>query len=177
MQNIHSFLDKKCKNIYAIAMGKNLKEIRKKAKMTQSEAAALLNVSLRSYKSYENDPDKHNTIKYKYMVNELSDIIKVDETHGMVDIDDIRNICASVFKDYSVDYCYLFGSYAKGKATESSDIDLLLSTNLKGIKYFGLVEHLRENLHKNVDVLNVEQLQNNFDLTKEILRDGVKIYG
>lgn len=177
MQNIHFFLDKKCKYVYAIAMEKRLKEIRKKAKMTQSEAAALLNVSLRSYKSYENDPDKQNTIKYKYMVNELSDIIKVDETHGIVDIDDIRNICAAVFKDYSVEYCYLFGSYAKGKATETSDIDLLLSTNLKGMKYFGLVEHLRENLHKNVDALNVEQLQNNFDLTKEILRDGVKIYG
>ena len=38
------------------------------------------------------------------------------------------NICSSVFGNYSIDYCYLFGSYAKGKATEVSDVDLLIST-------------------------------------------------
>ena len=76
-----------------------------------------------------------------------------------------------------MEYCYLFGSYAKGLASETSDVDLLLCTNITGIKFYGLVERLRETLKKNVDVLEVRQLTNNPELINEILRDGVKIYG
>ena len=82
-----------------------------------------------------------------------------------------------VFQNYPVEYCYLFGSYAKGIATETSDVDLLLRTDTTGIKFYGLVERLRETLKKNVDVLEVRQLTNNPELINEILRDGVKIYG
>ena len=76
-----------------------------------------------------------------------------------------------------MDFCYLFGSYAKDTANESSDIDLLISTELTGLEFFGMVEELREALHKKVDVLNVSQLKDNIELTKEILKDGIKIYG
>ena len=56
-------------------------------------------------------------------------------------------------------------------------MDLLLRTDTTGIKFYGLVERLRETLKKNVDVLEVRQLTNNPELINEILRDGVKIYG
>ena len=42
-----------------------LKELRASKKLTQEEASALLGVSLRSYKSYENDESKRTTIKYR----------------------------------------------------------------------------------------------------------------
>ena len=74
-------------------------------------------------------------------------------------------------------YCYLFGSYAKGKATPVSDVDLLISTGLTGLKFYGLVEDIRTALHKKVDVLDVNQLNDNIKLINEILKDGVKIYG
>ena len=80
-------------------------------------------------------------------------------------------------KHYPVEFCYLFGSYAKGKATEKSDVDLLVHTSLFGIDFFGLVESLREKLKKRVDVLDQKQLENNLALTSEILKDGIKIYG
>ncbi|MFR5245247.1 MAG: nucleotidyltransferase family protein [Clostridium sp.] len=89
----------------------------------------------------------------------------------------IKRKCAAVFKNYEVNFCYLFGSYAKGKATEASDVDLLISTNVRGLKFYGLVEEIRSALHKKVDVLDLNQLSDNFELTKEILRDGIKIYG
>ena len=76
-----------------------------------------------------------------------------------------------------MEYCYLFGSYAKGKATEKSDVDLLVSTTDSGMRFYDLVETLREKLRKKVDVLNREQLTGNDALLDEILRDGVKIYG
>ena len=34
----------------------------------------------------------------------------------------------------------LLKTYAKGKANETSDVDLLISANVSGIKSFGLVE-------------------------------------
>ena len=71
----------------------------------------------------------------------------------------------------------LFGSYAKGTAKETSDVDLIVSNELRGLKFFGMVEDLRENLHKKVDVLDVGQLENNLKLLNEVLMDGIKIYG
>ena len=71
----------------------------------------------------------------------------------------------------------MFGSYAKNKATPTSDVDLLISAKVKGLKFYGLVEEVRTALHKKVDVLDVNQLNNNMELTQEILKDGIKIYG
>ena len=74
-------------------------------------------------------------------------------------------------------YAYLFGSYAKGKATEKSDVDLLISMPLNGLRFYEFVEVLRESLKKKVDLLDDTQLENNTVLVKEILQDGIKIYG
>ena len=82
-----------------------------------------------------------------------------------------------MFEKYDVNFCYLFGSYAKEKAKPSSDVDLLISVNVKGLKFYGLVEELRTALHKKVDVLDINQLKNNMELIQEILKDGIKIYG
>ena len=71
----------------------------------------------------------------------------------------------------------MFGSYAKGKAKPNSDIDLFINTRVSGIKFFELVEELREKLRKKVDVLDQKQIVNNFELANEILKDGIKIYG
>lgn len=56
---------------------------------------------------------------------------------------------------YDVSFCYLFGSYAKGNAAPKSDVDFLISTDVKGLKFFGLVEDIRVVLHKRVDGLNM----------------------
>ena len=154
-----------------------LKQLRKKAGMTQAEAAERFNVSLRSYKIYENDASKQDSIKYRYMLQNLQELTKIDEEHGILAIEDIKTICSEVFLLYPVDFCYLFGSYAKGNATEKSDVDLLVSSAAKGLKFYGMVDRLKDSLKKNVDVLDVGQLNNNPDLLKEILKDGIKIYG
>ena len=46
-----------------------------------------------------------------------------------------------------------------------------------GMRFYDLVEAVREGLRKQVDVLNYEQLKDNPDLVNEILKDGIKIYG
>ena len=154
-----------------------LKDLRIEKKLTQQEVADLVGISLRSYKSYENDDGKRGTIKYKYIVEQLTKINYIDEEHGLLTIDDIKRKCSKVLKNYDVNYCYLFGSYAKGKETPVSDVDLLISANIKGLKFYGLVEESRTALNKKVDVLDINQLKSNLELTEEILKDGIKIYG
>ena len=154
-----------------------LKELRSSKSLTQKAAAALCGIPLRTYVRYENNPDAEGSLKYQYLFQEISQYGFVDENHGVLSKEDIVRSCSLVFQTYPVEYCYLFGSYAKGLASETSDVDLLLCTNITGIKFYGLVERLRETLKKNVDVLEVRQLTNNPELINEILRDGVKIYG
>ena len=154
-----------------------LKELRAEKQLTQQQVADLVGISLRSYISYENDVKKAGTFKYRYIVEKLEEINPIDEEHGILEIEFIKRKCAAVFKNYEVNFCYLFGSYAKGKATETSDVDLLISTNVRGLKCYGLVEEIRSALHKKVDVLDLNQLRDNFELTKEILQDVIKIYG
>ena len=153
-----------------------LKELRKQKGLTQNESAAYLGVPLRTYQNYENDDKKRDTIKYAYMMQKLEQYGFIDESHGVLGIETIKDVCGRVFEHFNVDYCYLFGSYAKGKAKETSDVDLLVSTKETGMRFYDLVETLREKLKKKVDVLNREQLNNNDTLLDEILKDGVKIY-
>ncbi len=154
-----------------------LKQLRIEKKMTQKQVSELVGISLRSYKTYENDINKTGTLKYNYILDKLKQINPVDENHGLLDVDDIKRKCAQVFEKYDINFCYLFGSYAKHKAVPTSDVDLLISANIKGLKYYGLVEEIRNALHKKVDVLDMNQLKDNLELTKEILKEGVKIYG
>ena len=155
----------------------SIKELRKEKKLTQQQVADMVGISIRSYKTYENDESKTNTIKYKFIYDTLQGINPIDEEHGILTIEDIRKKCVKLFDNYSVRYCYLFGSYAKGTAVDNSDVDLLISTELKGLKYYDLVEKIRVSLHKKVDILDVAQLKDNMELLNEILKDGIKIYG
>ena len=150
-----------------------LKSLRIERKLTQNQAADILGVSLRSYKSYENDEKKADSIKYKYMLEKISEINPIDEENGIVDIDYIKRKCSVVFDKYNVNFCYLFGSYSKGKAKPTSDVDLLISTDATGLKFYGLVEDIRTALHKKVDVLDINQLKDNFELTQEVLLDSM----
>lgn len=165
---------------YRIYRGANmgeLKELRTEKKLTQQQVADLIGISLRSYKSYENDEKKSDTLKYRYIVEKLAEVNPIDEEHGILEVEDIRQKCEKVFEKYEIEFCYLFGSYAKSKAKPSSDVDLLISSNVKRLRFYGLVEEIRIALHKKVDVLDLNQLNGNLELTREILRDGIKIYG
>ena len=97
-------------------------------------------------------------------------------TKNTVTTEQIEKCCKEVLDAYQVEYCYLFGSYAKGKATEQSDVDLLISTKETGLRFYEIAERLRESLHKKVDLLDMKQLVNNETLIHEMLKDGIKVY-
>ncbi len=154
-----------------------LRELRKIKGITQRTAAEFVGVPLRTYSNYETDPAKQTGIKYEYMMEKLRTYGYIDEENGILTVDEIKKVCIGIFKNYSIEYCYLFGSYAKGKATPTSDVDLLVCTTVSGLQFYGLLEELRESLKKKVDLLDQRQIADNFALTNEILKYGVKIYG
>lgn len=154
-----------------------LKELRLEKNLTQEEVAKLLGISRRTYIKYETGQIPIDSLKYKVIYETINKYGYIDETHGILSIDSISKICKDILNKYNIDYCFLFGSYAKGYAKETSDIDLLIGMELDMDTYFEIAEELRNNLHKNIDLIHETQLTNNMTLTKEILREGIKIYG
>lgn len=83
-----------------------------------------------------------------------------------------------MFSSYGVHYAVLFGSYAKECATEKSDVDLMVDSNLRGLRFFALVEDIRQALDgKDVDVFDVSHINDGSRIRREIDATGVKIYG
>ena len=154
----------------------DLKTLRKSLGLVQEEVAELAGISLRSYKSYENEPQKKGTPIYRFILELLQKKAFVDEDHGKLTLDFIRDKCREVFGQYDVEYCYLFGSYSRAEAKETSDVDLLVSTSVTGMDFYGMAERLRQSLHKRVDLLGLEQLSGNPELLHDILKEGIRIY-
>ncbi|MBO4355400.1 MAG: nucleotidyltransferase domain-containing protein [Clostridia bacterium] len=154
-----------------------VKQLRIEKDLTQAECAAYLQIPLRTYVRYESNESKINKVKYQYIIDRLNEYGVIDEERGILTVDRIISECRDIFQNYNVEFCYLFGSYAKGNATEKSDVDLLISMPVDGLKYYELAETLRERLKKRVDLLDTNQLVNNPALLNELLKDGIKIYG
>ena len=91
-------------------------------------------------------------------------------------IDDIRSVLHPIFVKHSVKKAILFGSYVKGLANGQSDVDLLLDSGLKGLKFVGLIEDVRIALDKEVDVLDTTHILPDSKISSEISKDGAVIY-
>jgi hypothetical protein len=85
-------------------------------------------------------------------------------------IEDIKHLVSFVLKDTPVVKAVLFGSYAKGEATPSSDIDIYIDSNgiLDGFSFFGIYNILEEKLNKSVDLIEKIDLDDNSKIAEEI---------
>ena len=155
-------------------------EIRNQNNLSQLEASNILGIPVRTYRRYETDENYGDKFKRKTFEDLLFKACEITEEKGLLSIEKIKETVTELFDseyDGLIDFCYLFGSYAKGTAKESSDVDLYVSSSLTGLKFVGLIERLRERLHKKVDLLRSSEVVNNADLFNQIMKEGVKIYG
>ena len=156
-----------------------LKDIRISKRMTQTEAALVTGVSLRTYKTYEGDKSKHSSFKYADMMRRLESHIPIDERHGILAREEIQRGVRRVLSEYEgeVKYCILFGSYARGRARCDSDVNLLVSTSATGLRLRDMEMRLRDEMRKRVTLLERRSLlSGDASLLDEVLMHGVRIY-
>ena len=157
-----------------------LKELRKKYKLSQMEISHFLGIPERTYRRYESNNNYGSDIKRRMFVEMLNERYEITEEKGLLTIEEIKQKVNELFdKEYAgqINFCYLFGSYARGEANPKSDVDLYVSSSLAGFHFVGLIEKLRQTLHKKIDLIRSSELENNIDLVNEIMKDGIKIYG
>ena len=80
---------------------------------------------------------------------------------------------------YNITKIVLFGSYSRNEAEVNSDIDLVVydSPEFKGMKVYSFIGELKEELHKDIDLFVDRNIVKNSLFYKNILRDGVVVYG
>ena len=152
----------------------NLKELRKSSGLTQPEAANLVGVPFRTYCRYEDEPNYVGTFKYNQFMKLLEDYAK----NRVLTVEAIKEAVGDVCARYSVDACYLFGSYAKGKATKDSDVDLLVtytySDSLSLMDISRMMVNLGKRIHRRVDMVEDAYLRP--FARKSVDRDKILLY-
>lgn len=90
---------------------------------------------------------------------------------------EIERIIRILLVKYHAEYALLFGSYARGEATSSSDIDLIVfgGQNFKPQNIFAFGEELREMTKRNADVFEISEVNKNTPFYDNVMREGVKI--
>lgn len=91
-------------------------------------------------------------------------------------ISDISTVLTPVFDDYGISRAVLFGSVAKGTATDKSDLDLLVDSKLRGLRFVGFIEAVRRAVGMPVDVFDISHIENGSRIDREIHSTGVTIY-
>ena len=95
-------------------------------------------------------------------------------------INEIRHIVAPIARKYDVDRVFLFGSYARGEAKATSDLDFVIDKGrLRGLSFAGMLGDLQESFKKNVDLLTSSSLTGHDDPTafrQRIEQDMVVVY-
>ena len=172
-QNGKFELTKYAKMLNCVCM--TLKELRKKHKLTQKEAALIVGIPYRTYIRYEDDELYQSSYKYKKILEDLNNCLKIDEEHGVLSIQTIKELLIPILSKYNITYCYLFGSYARGEARNNSDVDLLVDTDITGLSFLQLVEEIRTTLNKKIDILRLCDLQYNNPIILQILKEVIKL--
>ena len=92
-------------------------------------------------------------------------------------VNEIWDALAPVFSAHGIHKAILFGSYAKGTATDKSDVDVFVDSGLRGLAFFGLLEDVCSALHTSVDLLDASQVEPDSEIEREIMKNGIQIYG
>ena len=99
-------------------------------------------------------------------------------TTKIYSISDIKEMLSEVLNNTDVERAILFGSYAKNTPTKTSDIDILIDSNgkIKGLKFFAIIDMIKEKFNKDVDVIEKSEIDKGSKIEKEIEKTGVVVY-
>ena len=98
-------------------------------------------------------------------------------------LDELREKIKPIAEKYEIPAVYIFGSYARGEATEDSDVDVLFdgrSPKLRGMMIGALYSDLEDSLQKQLSLVEEAALKRpraRERFVSNVYRERVKIYG
>jgi len=97
---------------------------------------------------------------------------------GFNKINYIREALLPIFDANPVHSAILFGSYARGEATEQSDVDIVIDSRgqLLNMSFYGILDEITERLGIRVDLFEISEIRKPSPMYNEILQKGVLIY-
>lgn len=95
----------------------------------------------------------------------------------MTTVNDISIKVRELLAKYNAESALLFGSYARGEATEDSDIDIIVfgGIGFKPTDIFAFAEDLREATGKDADVFEICEVNTASSFYETVMREGIKI--
>jgi len=111
-----------------------------------------------------------------YHMNTVKSLLRGDIP--VLTIEDIKAYIIPVIQKYPIEKVILFGSYARGDASVTSDIDLIVDSNgrLRNRKIFALGGELLDILPVRVDVYDILEIAKSSQMYDSIQKEGVIIY-
>ena len=101
-------------------------------------------------------------------------------------LEEIKKRVVPVAQKYNLPAVFLFGSYARGEATEDSDVDILIDREGSSVKSLwdlgAILNDLEEALEKEVDVTTTQTLEQSRTqertprFVSNVLRDRMVLY-
>lgn len=140
------------------------------------------NFNKNNYKMYQFRVKKSDDNIIKYLDNienrngYIVSLINSDLNKSIYTIKGIKTIIKPILNKYGITEIYLFGSYARGEAKESSDIDIYCNKgNIKTFIDQGLLEdELEKALNKKVDIVfDSSYIDDYFKM--QIMEDMIKL--
>ncbi|MCD7779029.1 MAG: nucleotidyltransferase domain-containing protein [Clostridiales bacterium] len=92
-------------------------------------------------------------------------------------MDKISETVKPIAEKYQAEEIYLFGSYARGEATEESDLDFLVfgGKNFKLTMIFALAEEIREAFQKKIDVYEIHEINQDSAFFSTIMKERLLV--
>ncbi len=103
-------------------------------------------------------------------------IAKLPKKIAPNDVENLKKIAVPVLKGYGVEKAAVFGSFARGDATENSDIDLLVKYK-EGTSLFDVVRlqnRLEAELGRKVDLVSYDFIDKY--IRERILKESISLY-
>jgi len=157
-----------------------IKEARTEYGLTQKELSEITDIPLRTIENWESGKRTPSPWVEKMVYNYLKQYPKnqygiITETKGIYEVNQIREALLPLTFKYDIKLFILYGSYSRGKQEPQSDIDLVVDGNIKGIKFFGLLEDINNLFVKSVDLIHLSQIEKNSEIYHNILK-GIVLY-
>lgn len=157
-----------------------IKEARMEYGLTQKDLSEITDIPLRTIENWESGKRTPSPWVEKMVFSYLKQYPKnqhgiVTKTKGIYEVNQIKEALLPLTFKYDINKIILYGSYAEGKQEPLSDIDLVVDGNIKGIKFFGLLEDVSNAFVKSVDLIHLSQINQNSDIYINVMK-GIVLY-